>query len=54
MMHKADPSLNEQDYFHRPVYLCEDLNRHAVCAPATSYGRVRRSEKKQVVVAVVC
>lgn len=54
MMHKADPSLNEQDYFHRPVYLCEDLNRHAVCASATSYGRVRRSEKKQVVVAVVC
>lgn len=45
-MHKAEPSLNEQDHFHRPIWLCEDLNRHATCVPRTSYRRVRRREKK--------
>lgn len=53
MMHKADPSLNEQDHFPRPISLSEDLNRHAACVPTTSYRRVRKSEKKQAVEAAV-
>lgn len=46
MIHKAEPSSNEQDHFHRSVNICEEVNTHAACASVTGYRRARRSERK--------